>query len=129
MGSQFDDDFAAAALPDHFEHYGREVTFLPAIGESRVITAILDEDDRTHEEEEVTEEKRERIWVGVRRDESHADGGIHSPRAGDAFVHPDESNTDDPTPFSYQGEIRNVTPYTWELLFARNRPVRYRAGK
>ena len=126
MGSQFDDDFADAALPDFFAEFGRVVTFLPATGQSRQITMCLAEDGRDHEEKELVEEKQERLWVKVHRDPSNAAyGGIASPRQGDSLLHPDETG-DDPTPFSYQGEIRNPDPYAWELLFARNRPIGYR---
>lgn len=125
MPSQHDTDFADAALPDHFARFGRTVTFVPATGGARQVTAAIIEDGRDHEEGEHVEEKRERVWLQVRRDESHADGGITSPRVGDAFVHPDETASDDPTPFAFQGEVRHVTSDTWELLFARNRPVGY----
>ena len=117
--SAFDEDFAEFVLPDHLGQFGRSVTVLPPNGPSRVITAIITEDDRRVEEGEYVQEDQERIWLTCRRDESHADGGIANPQTHLALIHPDE--TDDTTPFTYQGERRNVTPDCWDLLFARNR--------
>ncbi|MHC4179684.1 MAG: hypothetical protein ACYSWU_19400 [Planctomycetota bacterium] len=117
--STFDTDFAASAIADHFAYYGREVTFLPAEGPPRTITAILTDAGQEVVEGRILDEEQHGVWLEVRRDESHADGGISSPGQGDAFRHPDEA--EDSTPFTYQGQRRNENPDTWELLFARNR--------
>lgn len=117
--STFDTDFAAVGLPEHLAHFGREITFLPAEGPNRTITAILTDEGRELVEGRILDEEQQRVWVTVRRNESHADGGIANPGQGDAIRHPDEA--EDSTPFLYQGERRNETPNSWELLFARNR--------
>jgi len=121
--STHDQDFAGVALPDHLHYFGRTVTVLPPDGPPREVKAVIEEDEREIEREEFVESELERVWLTVRRDESHADGGVASPVAGLAFRHPDESA--DSTPFAYQGQRRNVTPYTWDLLFARDRPHSY----
>jgi hypothetical protein len=119
--STFDADFTAAALDDHFDQFGRDdVLFIPAEGPNRTITAILTDEGRELVEGRILDEEQQRVWVTVKRNESDATyGGIANPQQGDAIRHPDE--TEDSTPFLYQGERRNETPDSWELLFARNR--------
>ena len=82
---------------------------------------IVNDASQSLDEGEYIEEQRERIWVTVRRDESHADGGITSPRVGDVLRYPNDNDT---AAYSYQGEVRYAeSPGVWDLLFARNRPA------
>ena len=114
--SGFDEDFALI-VEDHFRRFGRTITFHPAGGEERSVEVIFDEVEHDARAEEFRESEREELWVEVRRNDEHANGGIRFPRMGDWFNHPDEG--DDPTPFVYQGRKRNVNATTWELLYAR----------
>lgn len=120
--STFDDEFAAAVVPDHLARFGRPVQFHPADGPSRSVRMILSDADKEHDPEGLVEREVDRLWCQLRKDESHADGGIGHPQPGDRITHPDE--TDDTTPFSFAGEIRRSTPTTWELLFTRRRDTR-----
>lgn len=115
--SSFDDEFAAGVVSDQFDQFGRTITFRPAAGAARSVEMILGPVERADRADEYEEEEREELWVEVRRDASHASGGIATPRMGDAFTHPDEPG--DPTPFVWQGTRRNVNPTTHELLFGR----------
>lgn len=114
----FDSDLAIAA-EDLFEHFGRTITFRPATGEPRSVEVILGSIEDSAESDEFDTEEREQLWVEVRRDQSHASGGIAQPQTGDRFEHPDETDNAVPTPFAYQGRRRNVNPTTHELLFGR----------
>jgi len=103
------------------DHFAETVTLTPASGAAREITATVSEDvssapplaDGGAEDLEV-------IWVKVCRNESIAKGGIANPAMGDSLT-----RAADDRPFSYQGDMRHVTPHSWELRFARAKPHRY----
>ena len=84
---------------------------------SRTAEAVVTPDEEMVDEGEHHEERQERIWVLVRKDEAHANGGLANAkgyglkRLGDS----------DPRPFGFQDRIRNANGNDHELLFARNR--------
>lgn len=104
------------------DHFADEVEFTPhAGGGTRTITVAIEYDQEVGNEEFV-EKDQERIWVKCLKEESAAKGGIGRPQLGDTLK---RQNDRYPAPFSYQGEVRDETPHSWVLLFARNRPGRY----
>lgn len=105
-------------LADLFYQFGESLVYRPASGgTSRTITGIVSPDDREIEEGAVAERDVERVWIAVRRDATHADGGIDAPAIHDEVLQNSEA---EPTPYKYQGELRNQTPDVWDLLFGRN---------
>ncbi len=125
MSSRFDDLFAAAGIPPLMEQFGISASYRPVEGLGRTITVGCSEDEPGDQQDETTERRYERLWVFCRRS---ATLGIDDPQHGDAFLR--DKVDDDTTPWGFQGEVRNVTAGSWELLFARLRPRRYgpRAG-
>lgn len=116
--SRADSEFAVG-LADQFYQFGESLVYRPGGGgTSRTITGIVAPDDRTIEEGAAVERDVEQVWITVRRDASHAtDGGIDAPATHDQLV---QNSDPEPTPFVYQGQIRNQTADVWDLLYARN---------
>lgn len=123
MPSQFDNLFAAAGLPHLLEQFGVACAYLPkprANQSPRDIRAICRYEEPAAEEEDTGDRQKELLWVSCRRDCS---AGIDAPALGDALLRHGVDAAD--SPWSFQGEVRNESPGSWELLFARNRPRRY----
>lgn len=114
--SRFDADLTTVSA-DLFYRFGEQVTLLPPSGQSRAVEAVVTPDEEVVEEGESQEERQERIWVLVRKDESHANGGLADAR-GYGLKRPGDS---DPRSFSFQDRDRNENGNDHELLFARNR--------
>ena len=119
--SMFDQNAIDMGLPELFETYGISLT----VQESE------DEDEKTivgmcqyeHDPDMLSESgdaKKEHLWVMVERD---AETGILDPNYKTTLMR--DSEDDEETKWSFQGEIRNQTGVVWELLFARIKPRRY----
>lgn len=104
------------------DHFAETLTFAPASGdEPRELAGKVSEDTSSAPPlEDGSAEDLEVIWVKVCRNEECAKGGIASPAMGDSL-----SREDDDRPYSYQGDVRHVTPHSWELRFARAKPHQY----
>jgi len=107
-----------AGLADLFYQFGESLVYRPAGGgTSRTIIGIVQPEDRDIEEGQAVERDIERVWITIRRDAAHAtDGGINAPAIHDEMLQNSES---EPVPYKYQGEIRNQSADTWDLLYAR----------
>jgi len=104
-------------------HFGEVIAYCPAEGgpERSITVKISGQEERPESGHGGTSEM-ETIWVLTLRDESAAKGGIAAIGLGAVL-----RRTGDPSnaPWTFQGVVRNVTPHSWELKFARNRPNRY----
>ena len=121
MGSRFDDLFAAAGIPLLMDQFGIPAVYTPIDGgPARSITVACTEDEPADDQDETTARQHERLWVFCRRS---AALGVDDPRHGDALLR--TGVDEDTAPWGFQGEIRNATAGSWELLFARLRPRRY----
>ena len=120
MSSRFDDLFAAAGVPLLMDQFGISARYAPRDGPARTITVGCSEDEPADDGDETTEHQHERLWVFCRRS---ATLGIEAPQHGDALLR--DGVDDETAPWGFQGEIRNETAASWELLFARLRPRRY----
>ena len=120
MPSSFDDMFAAAGIPLIMDQFGISAGYRPREGPPRTITVGCSEDEPGDQQDETTERQHERLWVFCRRS---ATLGIDDPQHGDALLR--DGVDDDTAPWGFQGEVRNITAGSWELLFARLRPRRY----
>lgn len=119
----FADLFAELVVPAQFDQLGETWSYDPAgAGTARDVAVIIVEVEPETVDEEYVERSRERIWVTVRRDADHADGGIASPAMGDTVARKDDTDN----PYSFQNQIKNRTTDRWTLLFARDRPEAYR---
>ena len=121
MVSDADRLFADTGIPLLLAQFGVPVTFIPAAGPPRIVTAIVHYERRENQQTEGQELEQEELWITVRRDSGAADGGIGEVAIGDAI----EREEDDATSrWSWQQQVRDVTDDCWDLLFARKRPRR-----
>ncbi len=121
MASEFDRLFAATGMPLLLATHGVPVTFIPASGPPRSLTAILDYVRREDQQGEGQEIEQEELWLCCRRDEDAAEGGIGAIAIGDAI---EREEDDAESRWSWQQQVRNVHGGVWDLLFARKRPRR-----
>jgi len=101
--------------------HGVPVTFIPAAGPPRTVTAILDYIREENRETEGQEIEQEELWVTVLRDADADEGGIEAIAIGDAI---EREEDDAESRWSWQQRVRNETADLWDLLFARKRPRR-----
>jgi len=120
MTSLYDDLFAAAGIPSLMEQFGIPASYRPVEGPGRSITVGCSEDEPAGDQDETVERQHERLWVFCRRSSTL---GIEAPQHGDALLR--DGVDGETAPWGFQGEIRNITAGSWELLFARLRPRRY----
>jgi hypothetical protein len=111
--------FAAMGMPVLMHFTGIRFRYIPKTGERRDIEAMCLYEEGSPRDDEISETRHERLWLAVSRDPLE---GVESPQLGDSGLR-DGDNAD--SPWSFQGEIRNESAFSWELLFARNRPQRY----
>ncbi|HEY4760944.1 MAG TPA: hypothetical protein VIH42_10230 [Thermoguttaceae bacterium] len=119
--SFFDEIYNNYGLPELFSVFGiplivRETTN----AEERNITGICSYEKDPQIPETIEERDKELLWVMVER---NADRGIAEPILGMTLMR--DSEDDEDTIWSYQGQIKNATGVSWELLFGRIRPRRY----
>ena len=96
---------------------GEECTYYPAAGDSRTVTACVDQSALLREGTRSVNALDE-LHVLVMRDADHATyGGISTPQLGDAFTR--EGSEDR---FSYQGIKQEVSTTAWVLTFIRGLP-------
>lgn len=88
-------------------------------GTSRTITAKVSSPEIVYEVANENETAVERLPVLCKRDEDDADhGGIETAAAG-LSVSRAASIDPDTRPFMFTGEIENIRPNAWRLIFAR----------
>ncbi len=121
MTSDADRLFADTGIPLLLAQFGVPVTFIPAAGPPRTVTAILHYERRDDQQTESQEIEQEELWVTVRRDADAAEGGIGQVAIGDAI---EREEDDAASRWSWQQQIRDVSDGCWDLLFARKRPRR-----
>lgn len=105
---------------------GEECTYLSKDGGSHTVTAVIEQlgefqvDASGRDTEEV-------VRAFVMRDASHATyGGIANPQVGEAL----KLNRDpDGVAFTWAGEKRDVTEYSWVLMFRRRLPYSRGGGR
>jgi hypothetical protein len=102
------------------EHFGETAVYQENGQEPREVNGVgqyaKPEDLKRPEEDDEQEE----LWWYCLRDD--AAGGIAAPELGATLLRPDDSED---SPWTFQGQVRNASDESWELLFARNRPRRY----
>jgi hypothetical protein len=117
----FDDLYAAASLDAELSVFGESITFHPANGPARTLTAIVAM--RSTQDNGLENEVAE---VTVKRDESDATyGGISDPQEGDKFLRAGENQSDGF--FAWNREIVEQSSVHQVLRFVR--PKRFRIGK
>jgi hypothetical protein len=124
MGSECDRLFAATGMSLLLGQHGVPVTFIPAGGPPRTVTAILDYVREENQQAEGQEIEQEELWITVRRDPDAAEGGIGAIAIGDAIERLGQDKDDADSRWSWQQRVRDATADLWDLLFARKRPRR-----
>ena len=112
--SRFSELFADVALPALQDALGEEITYAPAGGAERTITAVCILGDNVA----ATEKERklvERLVVKAGRDPDASGGGIATPKIGDAVVR-------DGKRYAFSGEILPGDQGAVALVFTRPRP-------
>jgi len=107
----------------NLEHFAEQVTYRPAAGgPSRTVVASCTRETLEERQGDLLDREQERLWVHVCRSPQARRGGIDRPGLGDSLL-----RVQDPpdAPWSFQGQIKDETEYSWGLLFGRNRPRRY----
>jgi hypothetical protein len=105
---------------------GEDATFLSKVGGPQAVTAAIDHVgnfDVTAQGRDIDEVLR----VFVLRDPADATyGGIADPQIGDGFTIGREA---DGKVYTFTGEKRDVTQYSWALMFARRLPYSRGGGR
>ncbi len=107
------DNFYEVFLND--EHFAEWITYHPAVGDERAVLALIEHEQRRHEDEVVVRDD-ERIVVTVGRDETHEKGGVELPKIGDGLM---REVDDGWGKFAFTGEVVNQTAHSWKLVFTR----------
>lgn len=100
------------------DDFAEAVTYLPKSGSSRTVTAIIEDVTRLRDLNGGIVNTEE-IEVFVGRDASADEGGVDSPQIGDGLM---RSAANDPTQkvYSFIGDITDIEPDGWTLLFRRD---------
>jgi hypothetical protein len=120
-------EFRERATLRALEKMGESVTFQPAGDSTRELLAIPVDENEVSDDRRDAQVDNEVLWLHVARDPAAAIGGttiggIDMIEVGDTILRA----SDPPTAFwGFQGAIRNIDEFSWDLKFARVRPTRY----
>ena len=117
------DLFALMGSPLLFDQFGEEVTYFPAVGDSRAVTAIVVEEAERLVDGDYKVEV-ERLTINVLRDQADAThGGVERPQPGDRLKRDGDL---DSNLYAFTGDTEPSSEDTWTLVFER--PVSRRHG-
>lgn len=102
------------------DYFGETVTFYPVgRGSPREVTGHIANDQQANIDQG-NEETVEQIVFTCLRDEADPDcGGIESIRVGAGIVR-DPASDPNPLRYVFAGEIRELQPFKWKLVFVRH---------